>query len=529
MKRLYILLVILAALFACNDYMGKDPYQEIGSVGINEVNDTYTVEVGEVLEIKPTLKVDLIDSSFLEYQWILGEEILSDSLVLQKKFMIAGKYYLILKVTNSKNGMTYLQGVNVEVKSRYANSWLVLSEKDGKSVLSAIVLKKVSGGSQLLPGVRDTIIYAGVDDNVYEEINGEVLGSGPVKLVEHWVNTDGDDVDVYGEILVIQNSGSVELNGETLLKETSVEKEFLDGVYPEGFVCKDAWLTSSMGYLLNEDNRVYFKVNDRDDAFQTGLYQMEPFMQGEKILQITPNYYYGLFRPPLILRERDNKFAILMERQSNNDVGFGGTNGLMVELSYMMVNAADFEHKDIEVLYTTAKNGNEFLSVYRDTVTKQCYVHQFMLHVLNTTATVMQTRSEHGLKQVDSYLFDDFVEMAVFPERQRKLAIIASGNKLYWYQDKMKYPYYGLYHEFEHRIVSMSFKDFKSSTGYWDDNYFGGPHLAVALENGEIYILRIDNENDRLFDVIWHGEGFGNIKDIIYKWGLYDSVNKLEY
>ena len=521
----YLLIINLFLFASCADYMGKDDYVSIGAAEIGNINTTYNVEVGKYLEITPKLELNLIDSTNLEYQWLLDGEVISDSRELKHQFMVSGTYRLILNVINTQNGMTYVSDCSVIVNPRYARSWLVLSEENGKSVLSAIVFKKVSGGSTALPGVRDTLVYEGADYNIYEQISGEVLGNGPVKLVEHWVK----DYQALGEVLVIQKSGPVELNGESLVKETDVKNEFLDGVYPEGFVCKDAWLTASMGYLLGEDNRMYYKVNDRDSAFQTGYYQMEPYLNGEKFLQITPNYYYALFRPPLVLRERDNKFAILVEREYNNMVGFGGTNGLLVDLLYMGGIENDFNHTNIEVLYTTATNGNRFLSVYRDTVENKCYVHQFLLNVSGNNATAMQVGSQYGKKEVDSYLFEDFVDMCVFPVTKRKLSIIASGNKLYWYQDKVSKPQYGLFHEFDHRIVSLSLKDFNSSSSVDAATYYGGPHLAVALDSGEVYILRINDTDPTIFDVIWQGGGFGNIKDVIYKYGTYNAVRNLEY
>ena len=97
----------------------------------------------------------------------------------------------------------------------------------------------------------------------------------------------------------------------------------------------------------------------------------------------------------------------------------------------------------------------------------------------------------------------------------KKLLAIASGSQLnffdyYNYKQKISVSIPA----FSSDIVDMAVKDY--------DRDKNNAHLAVALKSGEIYVYEVKYSSyDQTVELleIYHGEGFGEIVDLEYKFG----------
>ena len=103
-----------------------------------------------------------------------------------------------------------------------------------------------------------------------------------------------------------------------------------------------------------------------------------------------------------------------------------------------------------------------------------------------------------------------------------KCLIVANGNKLYSCSLTDENDPGKEFMTFAGNIVAIDAKDMgrDPDSPRYD---FGGAHVGVALDNGEFYIyeLKYDEDAAKVTEMreLYHYAGFGNIVDVIYKYG----------
>lgn len=159
---------------------------------------------------------------------------------------------MVLKVVNRITGETYLSdSVSVESRNAIGWGWMVLSDRDGASSLSFI---------------RPLTYYT--SHNLEAEIEGG-LGTGPKRLFYYYVQGSIPSSNISGlaKVIVNQSSGTVTLDGSTLMKDKWMREEFESSTEPEedftmtGFAWKETY------YLISTAaGNLYMKYVDNDHS-----------------------------------------------------------------------------------------------------------------------------------------------------------------------------------------------------------------------------------------------------------------------
>ena len=102
--------------------------------------------------------------------------------------------------------------IDLNTTSRYSTGWLILSEQNNKSVLSYIRVEQ-SGESN---------VTYNLFENIYTTLRGDDLGTGPIRMGRHFSSSSD-------QILVLQESGAVEINGQDFSKAITTREEFVGG------------------------------------------------------------------------------------------------------------------------------------------------------------------------------------------------------------------------------------------------------------------------------------------------------------
>lgn len=165
-----------------------------------------------------------------------------------------GIYELTYSVVDNKTGVKFSLSTKITVTSAYLKGWAILSDMNGRSVLSFIkvkTVKKLYYDSYGEEAYKDSIVYEEVEKDIVPD-----LGTEPRRLLEstgYWdlayqeVNS-GEEV-LYDELIVMQGSKWVELNGNSLMRSVYTEEEF-NGDIPEDFSPVDAVMTYSSKFCL---------------------------------------------------------------------------------------------------------------------------------------------------------------------------------------------------------------------------------------------------------------------------------------
>ena len=204
MKTIKIFLGCLLAFvlcYSCIDDEGNYDYTELTQVTISGIPNNNTVYLGEEYVIDPVIDYGDADSTEFAYTWVSEiqyewQDTVSTSKELRYTYTELGWYMNTFMVEHIPTGSTTSVQFFFTVSSPYATGWTVLSDENGRSVLSYIQ-REVAG--------EDEVVYTPIKD-IYTQLWGEDLGTGPVRLGRHY----SYEMD---EILVIQESGAVEIRG----------------------------------------------------------------------------------------------------------------------------------------------------------------------------------------------------------------------------------------------------------------------------------------------------------------------------
>jgi hypothetical protein len=138
---------MLLLLGACIDDKGNYAYHDVNSItisGINHVDTSYLVAVGEYLRITPTLKFSAGEEhDAYRYEWHqMGKVVPHQSvhllsternlnLKVEGSLSDVGSYYLMYCVTNLTTGVRYDHVFSVNVQNRISKGYIVLHEQSG--------------------------------------------------------------------------------------------------------------------------------------------------------------------------------------------------------------------------------------------------------------------------------------------------------------------------------------------------------------------------------------------------------------
>lgn len=255
-----VALLVLPALQGCYKDLGNYKYGSVNRISIDFGNNGFLDKyMSDTLVVDPVLTFQSEPESDLTFVWYCNNAEISGSRVLDipVKELTGKRPYIKLKVTNNRDGSTFLAGFYVEIIPDYMLGWVVLGKEGQRSVLSFI----------------NPVNYS-VYHDFYTMISGLELGPDAVSIQQHWPF----DAMSIGSILVVRNdpAGNVEINGVDLNPLYNTNDFFLAKTPPQDFRSNGEFYMWDYSFMLDDNGNLYQRKHENNKLFQSGVYSNKP-------------------------------------------------------------------------------------------------------------------------------------------------------------------------------------------------------------------------------------------------------------
>ena len=514
MKKLIIyslLLFIVTGFYSCLDDKNNFDYKQVNELDGEILNIDiagYEVNVGEELTISPTFKFTIDkENPDVSYEWYLDGKKLD---VTTPSYTFSsdkyGIYELTYAVVDNKTGVKFSLSTKITVTSAYLKGWAILSDMNGRSALSFIkvkTVKKLYYDSDGREAYKDSIVYEEVEKDIIPD-----LGTEPLRLLEstgYWdlayqdLNS-GEEV-LYDELVVMQGSKWVELNGNSLMKSVYTEEEF-NGDIPDDFSPVDAVMTYSSKFLFNQNGYIYYNQRAVANDFHAGFYLSDPIWGGTRFKKM-----YGI-------QKFNDYMRTIPVLTTDNSLQYIWDGGLTYEFPTIHMNTLMYSGNVYEIVDDEGKGDSRFqnmeyeiinmlpASTEKDDWYDTCmprwvalfkkdgnyFLRNFSLDTYYVNPPVKV--GDYFEKNIKSEMFADYKDMVVF--QNKRYVVIANGAEL-WYCSTTDEGDSGIKIKLEDgdalpgEIVSLSYLDINFNTEKEPVN----GHLGVAFANGEFRIYEV--------------------------------------
>ena len=284
MKIIYITFLFLVTFnfICCYDDKGNYEYKQINDIEISFPDDNFEQVIGETFKLYPKFTYKYKDTANLNlsYKWAIGERVIGENRQLVWQVDTNEQVEIALYVTNIDDNMVYMGSTIVRPTSIYTwyNSYLVLSEKNGKSILSFVRYdeKENASGETIYDEFDRPVLVNQVYEDIYYNENKDELGSKPLFIQEHIAKIFPSE----GHVIVFQEGGqgSVDLDGTSMKKDILLVESFSKGSYPADFHPTNAEMMTYTHLIENHDGKIYSKIKESYKLFQSGYYIHTPLM-----------------------------------------------------------------------------------------------------------------------------------------------------------------------------------------------------------------------------------------------------------
>ncbi|KIO43243.1 PKD-like family lipoprotein [Sanguibacteroides justesenii] len=504
MRKIVLGIGICCLLYGCYKDKGNDDYVPVNEIVIRGISALYQKNAGEILEIKPEVyySYDTMAPKHWAYRWkIQRGKIIGNQQDLRYLADTIGEFECYFSVKDSVNGIEYVKEFMLRVTFRYNKGWMILSEKDQISHLSFIQERSRGKGTE----------YTAYPD-VYEVENGDVLGSSPVKLREHWPGSDYSEAA--GEVMVMQRGGQgcVELNDVSFRKVMHTRDEFLEKNYPPGFVIKDALHGIWSGYLLSEDGGLYFRKYLTNEILHSGAFMQFRAAYGGEELQVDRLVLTDYQKVPffLLYDERHRRFLWISDAEKDatrieklyyreeRPAAFMDITGLPsgVDLSY--IGYLSEEYKSCGFLVLLRRNDEVIVQTFSVTLDRE---------IINPYAV--------KFKHPD--LLDGRNVMTLLPKRGYLLFSGGMDQRGLYCYDPVSNDIRQVY-LFDSPVCSIAYNS--------DVTDRTNTRIGVGLENGTFMVLDASSDSimTGLVPLYTSATSFGRIVDVVYKMQLKSAL-----
>ena len=486
--------------YSCIDDEGNYDYTELTQVTISGIPNNNTVYLGEEYVIDPVIDYGDADSTEFAYTWVSEiqyewQDTVSTSKELRYTYTELGWYMNTFMVEHIPTGSTTSVQFFFTVSSPYATGWTVLSDENGRSVLSYIQ-REVAG--------EDEVVYTPIKD-IYTQLWGEDLGTGPVRLGRHY----SYEMD---EILVIQESGAVEISGLDFSKAITTREEFVGGVYPTGFEPKQAEYASLIDIILGTDGNAYMRATPNTFyPLHLNQYGNVPMFSNAKIAKL----FYSITGSYIFAHDELNNRLLGVYNEPQ------GHTGKVVYLSHCPDSTVNEDFIPMEAMGA----GTEI--VFMDAYSVDGAGGTVFAQILKKDGNYYYQTYVAAIDQIGGtnyYTFDETSELFVgndlvndnskFCINANARMFFSAGNTLYVWEMTGEPT---VFYTFPANVVDMERYAYQERD-----------EIGVGLENGEFYIL--NSTYEAIYGgeekVIWQTEGLGRIVDIQYKYDNADTFEK---
>ena len=295
-KILFCVIACLMLLGACYEDKGHYDYDTPNDVKVDWGSVwNPTAYVGEEFRLQPE-KLTWTrpqDSTNFKFWWELTNKLDANGNVIVlgtgRELVFtpteAVRTLVQLCAQDTTNGIITQLGFAFNVKSPYEKGWMILSDENGQSVLSYIRPEYKKENEE------EKRVYVPYLDFFKGR---QTLGTGPVKLRTLYNSSS--------LLLVIQESGAVWLNGNSLDKEVFLKDEFV-GSGVTGLKVKDFAQRNYAGLVLDESGKIYTRVTSNGSStpfYSTEFVNFPSEYEGEvieidRLLQVESTQYTAMY------------------------------------------------------------------------------------------------------------------------------------------------------------------------------------------------------------------------------------------
>ena len=499
-----ILIGILSVVLftSCYEDKGNYDYTPVENVHIGEMASKYTIGFGDTLKINPKC-ISLTDTTEIvdwEYLWKIGQvKVIGNELNLRYVADTVGSFTAFLQITNPETGLSYFREFLLSITSPYSMGWMILTKRAEGTALDFL-----SPETREIEGVKQQVYK--LKENIYRKENpGETLEGEPAGICEHWL---GDDDGAEVMLMLNGGKGSLELNGESMLREVYTREEFLNGTWPsEDFKIRDAWHGNWGSYIVSEKGELYARKNISNAAFQAGSILNVPvyYTKGLDITTIIPcnSYESGFF---LVFDQANNRFlGINDDKRSAGKISELAPKGNWPS-GYFPLNDLGNGRKLLHAEFFDSDYYGVSVCCFIEDTDGQIYVQEFRTDDVLATWDMKKYEIPGGMLNRDSkisvlsrlpYLF---------------FSGGAEGKELFCFDRSNPSQEPVRLVTFLHKISSVAYNYGKS--GYNNTN----TEVAVGTEGGEFKVLKISDEIwSRNPEWIFSVSELGSIREVQYK------------
>lgn len=281
MMKINYILGLLGILFitSCYDDRGNYDYTLLNDIDIKVQMEESNCVLGDVLKVTPQLNFALgkeTSESDLSFEWTYDMHPISKERNLNwTADTLATNKELRLAVYDKNTGVTYYGSTTLSIHSLYTQEgWLVLSEKDGKTMLAYLRKNWTKNKDD-----EDEFECVVTRDVYGLTNNGEALGSEPRSINVHYVNQfDGEDNTGWVWVGQKGGQGCVDLSGTSYLLQGTLHQMFLKGSFPAGFSPQSVIDFRYLTLAIGEDGTTYTRVKESDLLYNSGYFLERPLM-----------------------------------------------------------------------------------------------------------------------------------------------------------------------------------------------------------------------------------------------------------
>lgn len=539
MKMRYVLLMLIfvCSFFSCYEDKGNYDYRAMNDIEITlplpEGNNKFVL--GDVLNIQPKLVFSQgVDSKSLLYSWTFNGTEISTEPALKWTIDMEGQYKdLRLAIKDEDTGVTYYGSTMISVTSVYvSDGWVVLSEKDGNTMLSYMRSTKKEIEED---GKPKNVYDCAVTKDVYTLSNGgATLGNRPVSINQHFVTQWGGQ-DETSWLWLVQKGGQgcVDISGSTYQTEGRLADMFINGGYPEGFEPQQVYDLYLLSMAVGTDGRIYTRVKESYELFNTSQFLNEPVLSYDgkpidgSMIVMEPGF---MDQSGVLLYDKNSKrYLQVCDYESSYPVAVysGKVNAPIVQNEEIYEAHPSWARVDDMTgykvhhvgVYAYQKYGSNTNGGYRAVIEKEetgeFYIQDFRISSYGKSATVVSQNEISELKGIIGEGAKNIYALCYYQEEGKPYLIISRDNVIYLYKfDGDPGRRLIKLHTFTHNVTSIA-------TGGGSYEQYAG----VGTENGEFYVFNL--YKDVIEEVIKKGDSekkiafqekdLGNIVQVIYK------------
>lgn len=517
------ILICLWGQISCFDDNGNYDYNQVYKIDI-KLPGVVTMVVAETHSFKPELVFDEEQPLGVNYEWQVEGKVVSTDSVYTHTAKELGELRCMLTVSDKRTGAKFYKAFSINVKPLYEMGFLLLMENGDNSDLGFVRAVRVPGNAQT--NSNDTIEFVGDYKNCYSGLYGEPIKGKPESLNEHFASDDYNTV--YGEITVKTNLGDkcqfMELNGQSLAKETYIEEEFVGGVLPNSFHPINLLHTCYDSFLLDENGLLYTRRCDPATGYHLGSFSKDiVYLGGERSFSdiIYSDYVAS---SAIYAVEQDKKTGKKNYLGIYSDSYSPRRNLTEMKLDYYEDEFAGHFTNFTEEIIAADYFSSEEYGFSGNAVVLKNESGEYILHLFvgGGYGSVLSILSSQKINLTKQYGIADFVKLGTF--RNCNMIYIADKHKIYYfdYDDYESVHDFGEVETFEKEIVAIATQ---SMLSYGETSY--EHHIGVAFADGtfDIYEMQFDKKDDeclhKFSDKVYSSsQSFGKIHDVIWKLGV---------